>query len=102
MDLSRKLYPDEMQKLAQVIAEVSEKSFRRGWQQGIHQCENNGDWIDPATLRFSLRSTWAPDPCSGRGGMPAVNRLHIEEAALLHKKAGLSFVPLNDRMVADD
>jgi hypothetical protein len=34
--------------------------------------------------------------------MPAIDRLHIEESAFLHKKAGLSFVPLMDRMLADD
>jgi hypothetical protein len=102
MDLSRKLYAAEMQKLAQVIAEVSEKSFRRGWQKGIHCAENSGDWFDPATLRYSTRASWSPHPESGKGGMPAIDRLHLEESAFLHKKAGLSFVPLMDRMMDDD
>jgi hypothetical protein len=101
MDLSRKLYPAEMQRLAQVIAEVSEKSFRRGWQQGIHCAENSGDYFDPANLRYSIRASWSPHPETGKGGTPSVDRLHLEEAEFLSRQAGITFAPTLDRMLDD-
>lgn len=93
MDLSRKLYKEEMQELAQIIAVVSERAFRRGYQQGIFAHDNERQIIEPYVLRYSLPDNWSPNPETGFGGMPALNRLYIEENDLLREMAGLSFTP---------
>jgi hypothetical protein len=90
MDISRKLYQHEMQELAQLIAVISERSFRRGWQQGIYAAESSGDYISPAELMYSIPVQWSPDPESGLGGMPSINRLHIESGDLM-RQFGISF-----------
>jgi hypothetical protein len=101
MDLSRHLYPSQIEALVKVIAAVSERSFRRGWQQGIHCAENSGDYFDPANLRYSIRASWSPHPETGKGGTPSVDRLHLEEAEFLSRQAGITFVPTLDRMLDD-
>jgi hypothetical protein len=101
LDLPNHLNPDQMGKLVKVIAEISERSYRRGWQQGIYCAENSGDYCCPADIRYSITAAWSPNPETGIGGTPAIDRLYIEEADYLLNNAGISFEPIMDKMIGD-
>jgi hypothetical protein len=92
LDLSRNLYQHQLSVLADVIAEISEMQYRRGFVDGA----NNPDAeIEPEKL-LSLPLSWAPHPDTGQGGMPSLDRLALKHQQRLRQIGLYVAAPTNN------
>ena len=71
-----KLEENEKKDLLELIAIISESSYRRGFQQGA-SIPINERTIEPETLRFCWAISKSPDVNGGRG-MSSVDRVLTE------------------------
>ncbi len=98
IDVSRVLYPEQIDKLALVIAEISEAQYRKGWIDALEsQNDDEESTATPAEL-MALSYHWSPYCQTGKGGMLSIDRLALAHGHRL-ASVGIQLVPFNSYLV---
>jgi hypothetical protein len=77
-DEFRELDVKTRRKLVRLLARVSEASYRRGVQQGVHFAKQNRPIRDPFKMRYEQSLDNSPYYDSPSGGGTAIERLFAE------------------------